>query len=173
LVNSQPKIVKFSVSLMFVVIFLATHLTVGAETTCPKDEVIAAVNKACSILETDGNQGLRKVKEIRFCRDNYIFANDFQDVSLFDHPGIGIQYLFEINNNRGQSNTVIQNDFKNTAKIKQITNKSKIFYSGMGWVKYRWGKNEKYGTGEAYIRGCLMGGENVYVGAAINYIESK
>jgi signal transduction histidine kinase len=46
------------------------------------------------------------------------------------------------------------------------------YFNGAGWVNYRWPKpGEKTFSGKtSYIKGCLMGTENVYVGAGI-YVQ--
>jgi hypothetical protein len=163
--------------ILFLLLSCLTHIvpvwriSCAAENACSAEEVMNAVNSACTILESEGERGLKKVRGLKFCGDNYVFVNNFQNISLFDHPGIGMEYLFIVTPDKEQTGIIKTNDFINAARQEQRIMDGRTLYTGTGWVHYLWGDNEKNGTGDAFIRGCLMDRDNVYVGAAINTIE--
>ena len=60
-------------------------------------------------------------------------------------------------------------DFTEVTKSAQSSKGGQTFFNGSGWVEYRWPKpgEKKFSPKLSYIKGCLMGDENVYVGAGI------
>ncbi len=135
--------------------------------TCSKDEVIKAVDQAVEILETEGEAGLEKVGKILFCNDNYVFVNDFSGKTLM-HPKAHLigKVLIGLKDDTGKRFFA---DFTKMAQTGKTEVNGKVIYNGKGWVSYRWPKpgEKSFSPKISYIRGCMMGDENVYVGAGI------
>ena len=58
-------------------------------------------------------------------------------------------------------------EFHEVVKSTQTTRAGQTYYDGSGWVQYRWPKpgEEVFSPKITYVKGCLMGDKNVYVGA--------
>ena len=132
-----------------------------------KDDVIKAVDEAVAILEKDGNAGLEKVGKIRFGDGNYVFVNDLNGKTLMHiKPHLIGKVLIGLKDDTGKRFFA---DFTKVAKSSQTTVNGMTVYNGSGWVSYRWPLpgEKKFSPKISYIKGCLMGNENVYVGAGI------
>jgi cytochrome c len=147
--------------------FLLAQTAVWAQEPCSKEAVKTAVDQAVDILEKEGPAGLEKVGAMRFCGGNYVFVNDLKGKTLMHIKTALIgKVLIGLKDDTGKRFFA---DFTETAKSSQATRDGNTFYNGMGWVEYRWPKpgEKTFSPKLSYIRGCLMGGENVYVGAGI------
>lgn len=148
----------------------AMHITVHAQEPCGKEEVKTAVEQAVGILEQEGPAGLEKVGEIRFCGDNYVFVNDLKGKTRMHIKSSLIgKVLIALKDDTGKRFFA---DFTQVAKQSQHTTDGTTYYNGGGWVDYRWPKpgDQTFSPKTSYIKGCLMGVENVYVGAGI-YVD--
>lgn len=137
---------------------------------CSKDEVKAAVDNAVQILEQEGDAGLQKVGAIRFCEDNYVFVNDMKGKTLMHvKPELIGKVLIGLKDDTGKRFFA---DFTEIAKASQASKNDVAYANGSGWVDYRWPKpgEQAFSQKTSYVRGCLMGSENVYAGAGI-YVE--
>ncbi|RJQ75555.1 MAG: hypothetical protein C4519_15555 [Desulfobacteraceae bacterium] len=150
----------------FVVVFLM-QLTAWAGEPCGKEAVIKAVEQAVAILEKEGPAGLEKVGQIRFCGDNYVFVNDLKGKTLMHANGqlIG-KILIALKDDTGKRFFA---DFTEVAQKSQATHNGQSYFNGCDWVAYRWPKpgQQSFSPKESYVKGCLMGDTNVYVGAGI------
>jgi len=147
-----------------VVLFSSTVFAGGA---CTKDVVVKAVEEAVAILEKEGKAGLGKVGKIRFCGGNYVFVNDFDGKTLMHiAPHLIGKVLIALKDDTGKRFFA---DFTKMAQNSQTTGNGTTYYNGGGWVPYRWPKpgEKTFSPKISYIKGCLMGKENVYVGAGI------
>ena len=139
--------------------------TLFAGDSCTKEEVVKAVEEAVAILEKKDKSGLEKVRELRFCNGNYIFVNDFEARTLMHlKPHLIGKVLIALKDDTGKRFFM---DFTKTAQNSQATQNGKTYYNGSGWVSYRWPKpgEKSFSPKVTYIKGCLMGDKNVYVGA--------
>lgn len=133
-----------------------------------KEDVMKAVDKAVAIIETQGEAGLARVGKIRFGNNNYVFVNDFSGFNLMHIKRYFVgKDLSEITDDTGKH---FFRDFCEVAKRSQAIRNGIAYYNGSGWVRYRWPKEgeDVYSPKTTYIRGCLMGSRNVYVGAGIH-----
>ncbi|MBW1800269.1 MAG: cache domain-containing protein [Deltaproteobacteria bacterium] len=125
------------------------------------------MSEAVAILEKEGRAGLEKVGKMRFCNGNYVFVNDFSGKTLMHIKShlIG-KVLIGLKDDTGKRFFM---DFTKTAQSDKTTLKNVSYYNGEGWVSYRWPKpgEKTFSPKVSYIKGCLMDGENVYVGAGI------
>jgi methyl-accepting chemotaxis protein len=156
------------VSLLFVVFSIMVFLPPAlADDGCSRDDVTKAVDEAVQILETQGADGLQQVGDMRFCGDNYVFVNNLKGKTLMHAKASLIgKVLIGLKDDQGKRFFA---DFTEVTKKSQGTNDGASYYNGAGWVEYRWPKpgEKTFSPKLSYIRGCLMGGENVYVGAGI------
>ncbi|MBF0235965.1 MAG: cache domain-containing protein [Desulfamplus sp.] len=138
-----------------------------AEENCSKEEVVKAVDQAVDILEKEGSAGLEKIGELRFCGDNYLFVNDFSGKTLM-HPKSHLigKVLIGLKDDTGKRFFA---DFTEMAKSSEAEVNGTTIFNGKGWVSYRWPKpgEKEFSPKLSYIRGCMMGEENIYVGAGI------
>lgn len=139
----------------------------NAEDVCTKAMIVAAVDEAVSILEKEGKNGLHKVGEISIGDGVSLFVNDLNGYVLVHENQllIGIN-LIGLEDDTGRR---FYEDFIETTKSHQTTKEAITYYDGKGWVSYRWpkpGKKDFYQK-ITYVRGCLVDGANVYVGAGI------
>jgi methyl-accepting chemotaxis protein len=144
--------------------------TVWAGGSCDKEAVVAAVNQAVTILEQEGPAGLEKVGALRFCDGNYIFVNDLKGKTLMHIKSALIgKVLIGLKDDTGKRFFA---DFTEVAKSSQATRNGVTYFNGGGWVEYRWPKpgEKTFSPKLSYIKGCLMGDRNVYVGAGI-YVQ--
>ncbi len=158
------KLIYFS-TVVLAVMLLSSYLLAGS--ACNKEEVVNAVDEAVAVLESEGSAGLEKVGKIRFCGDNYIFVNDLKGKTLMHiQPHLIGKVLISLKDDTGKRFFA---DFTKMAQSSQTTKGSMDYYNGSGWVSYRWPKpgEKAFSPKLSYIRGCLMGDENVYVGAGI------
>lgn len=135
---------------------------------CTKDDVMQIVNQAASILEQEGEAGLAKVGELRFCGDNYVFVNTMDGVTVMHiHEHLIGRNLLHLRDDTGKH---FFSDFADTARTQTSERDGKEYYSGTGWVRYRWPRpgEQEFTPKVTYIRGVLMGDVNVYVGAGID-----
>jgi methyl-accepting chemotaxis protein len=139
-----------------------------AEDVCTQEKVVQAVDEAVAILEEEGDAGLEKVGQIRFCNDNYVFVNDLKGKTLMHiKPHLVGKVLISLKDDTGKR------FFAEFTKVAKQSKADKIkgakYYNGKGWVEYRWPKpgQEAFSPKVSYIRACLMGATNVYVGAGI------
>lgn len=151
------------------IIFSISLLTsfVSAESVCEKQLVVDAVQQGVSILEQEGAAGLQKVKEIRFCGDNYLFVNDLKGKTLMHvQPQLIGKVLIGLKDDTGKRFFA---DFTEVVKKDQTTKNNISYFNGKGWIAYRWPKpgQTAFSNKESFVHGCLMDGENVYVGAGI------
>jgi signal transduction histidine kinase len=138
-----------------------------AEEPCTKEAVVAAVEQAVKILEQEGPAGLEKVGALRFCGGNYVFVNDLKGKTLMHiKPELIGKVLIGLKDDTGKRFFA---DFTEATKTSQATRDSVTYFNGAGWVDYRWPKpgEQTFSAKSSYIKGCLMGNENVYVGAGI------
>ena len=149
----------------FTLVLFSSTLYAGGP--CTKDDVIKAVEEAVSILAKEGQAGLEKVGKIRFCDGNYAFVNDFSGKTLMHIKShlIG-KVLIGLKDDTGKRFFA---DFTKKAQSSETTQGGKTYHNGSGWVSYRWPKpgEKTFAPKVSYIEGCLMGTENVYVGAGI------
>ncbi len=146
---------------------LSVHSSLYAESPCEKEVVVQAVEQAVSILEAEGTAGLEKIKEIRFCGNNYVFVNDMRGKTLMHvKPQLIGKVLIGLKDDTGKRFFA---DFSEVAKNSQTTQNGQSYYTGRGWVSYRWPKpgEKEFSPKESYIQGCRMDEKNVYVGAGI------
>ena len=151
--------------MIFAVLVFASPLM--AESACTKEDVVKAVDEAVAILENEGRAGLERVGQIRFCTDNYVFVNDFNGKTLMHiMPHLIDKVLIALKDDTGKRFFA---DFTKMAQSSQTNKDGKTYYNGSGWVSYRWPKpgKKEFSPKISYIRGCLMGDENVYIGAGI------
>ena len=160
-----------SLAIIMALVFISiTHVAAFAEESCNKEAVVQAVDQAVSILEQEGAAGLEKVGAIRFCENNYVFVNNLKGKTLMHiKPKLIGKVLIGLKDDTGKRFFA---DFTEATKTSQATQNGTTYYNGSGWVDYRWPKpGDKVSSPKtSYIKGCLMGGENVYVGAGI-YLE--
>lgn len=138
-----------------------------AEENCSREAVTNAINEAVQILETQGAAGLEAVGELSFCGDNYVFVNDLKGKTLMHVKRTLIgKVLIGLKDDTGKRFFA---DFSQVAKSSQTDKSGVSYYNGSGWVEYRWPKpgQKEFSPKQTYIKGCLMDGENVYVGAGI------
>jgi methyl-accepting chemotaxis protein len=161
---------KFVLLICALALWLGMQMPVFAQDTCSKDEVSQAVDQAVQILEQEGPAGLEKVGAIRFCGDNYVFVNDLKGKTLM-HIKAGLigKVLIGLKDDTGKRFFA---DFTEAAKASQAEKNGVSYFNGSGWVDYRWPKpgGDAFYPKTSYIKGCLMGSQNVYVGAGI-YVE--
>jgi len=135
-----------------------------AQSACTKEDVVKSVDEAVAILEKEGEAGLAKVGAIRFCGDNYLFVNDLNAKTLMHAQAhlIG-KVLIGLKDDTGK---MFFSDFTNTVKSAEATKDGKTYFGGSGWVSYRWPKpgEKAFSPKVTFVKGCMMGGENVYVG---------
>ena len=159
------KQIGLGVLVVFLIGFLS--IPVGAADVDLKQDVVKAVEKAVTILEQKGPAGLAEVSQIRFGDGNYVFVNDLNGKTLMHIKShlIG-KVLIGLKDDTGKRFFA---DFTKVAKSEQKTRNGKVYYAGKGWTSYRWPKpGEKvFSPKVSYIQGCLMGDENVYVGAGL------
>jgi methyl-accepting chemotaxis protein len=138
-----------------------------ADGACGKEAVKAAVEQAVTILEQEGPAGLEKVGAMRFCGGNYVFVNDLKGRTLMHikHELIG-KVLIGLKDDTGKRFFA---DFTEAAKTSQAAKDGVSYFNGAGWVDYHWPKpgEKTFSPKTSYIKGCLMGNQNVYVGAGI------
>jgi methyl-accepting chemotaxis protein len=150
------------------VLLLALQTSVQAEDACNKDEVVKAVDQAVQILEQEGEAGLQKVGALRFCGSNYLFVNDLKGKTLMHvKPDLIGKVLIGLKDDTGKRFFA---DFTEITKSGQATKNGVTYFNGAGWVDYRWpkpGDQQTFYPKSSYIKGCLMGTENVYIGAGI------
>ena len=153
------------VAVMWVMLIFSPMLFAGGPEA--KDEVVKAVEQAVTILEKEGRGGLEKVGQIRFGGDNYVFVNDLNGKTLMHiKPHLIGKVLIGLKDDTGKRFFA---DFTKVAEGSQTTLNGKSYYNGSGWASYRWPKpgEKAFSPKLSYIKGCLMDGENVYVGAGI------
>lgn len=130
-----------------------------------KEEVVSVVNRAVAILEEEGEAGLEKVGELRFDGDNYVFVNDLNAVTLMHIKKqlIG-KNLIALKDDTGKRFFA---EFHDVVKGSESEKNGITYFNGSGWVNYRWPKpgEEAFSPKITYVKGCLMGDKNVYVGA--------
>ena len=134
---------------------------------CSRDDVVDAVEKAVGILEAHGAEGLHEVGNIRFCGDNYVFVNDLKGKTLMHAKKTLIgKVLIGLKDDKGKRFFA---DFSEVAKSSRQDRNGTSFFNGSGWVEYRWPKPgaKKFSPKLSFIKGCMMGDDNVYVGAGI------
>jgi methyl-accepting chemotaxis protein len=148
-------------------LLLMVQAPTHAQEACSKDDVVKAVNQAVQILEKEGAAGLEKVGALRFCGENYLFVNDLKGKTLMHVKAelIG-KVLIALKDDTGKRFFA---DFTEVAKSSQATQNGTAYFNGSGWVDYRWPKpgDPAFHPKSSYVKGCLMGQENVYVGAGI------
>jgi signal transduction histidine kinase len=96
---------------------------------------------------------------------NYVFVNDFEARTLMHiKPHLIGKVLIALKDDTGKRFFM---DFTKKAQSSQATKNGKTYYNGSGWVSYRWPKpgEKSFSPKVTYIKGCLMGDKNVYVGA--------
>jgi len=161
----MKKTLCFMMAVFTVVLFSSTLFAGGP---CSKDDVIKAVDQAVAVLEKEGKSGLEKVGKIRFCDGNYVFVNDFSGKTLMHiKPHLIGKVLIGLKDDTGKRFFA---DFTKKSQSSQTTKDDKTYYNGSGWVSYRWtkpGDKKTFYPKVSYIKGCLMGKDNVYVGAGI------
>jgi len=144
-------------------IFCASPLWAGD--TCSEEVVTKTVEEAAAMLEAEGETALEKIGKIRFCDDNYLFVNDLKGKTLMHIKShlIG-KVLIGLKDDMGKRFFA---EFTQTVKGNQASKNGTDYYNGSGWVKYRWPKpgEKAFSPKVSYVRGCLMGQTNVYVGA--------
>ena len=149
------------------VFLIFSTLTAFAADTCAREDVIKIVDEAVSVLENEGEAGLEKVGQLRFCGENYAFVNDFSGKTLMHiKPHLIGKVLIGLKDDTGKRFFA---DFTKMSKSSQEASNGQTVYNGSGWVSYRWPKpgEKKFSPKVSYIRGCLMSDKNVYVGAGI------
>ena len=160
-----------SVTVVGVLLFSMFAATMaGAQEACGKEAVQAAVDEAVRILEQEGPAGLEKVGAMRFCDGNYVFVNDLKGKTLMHiKPELIGKVLIGLKDDTGKRFFA---DFTEATKTGQATRDGIAYYNGAGWVDYRWPKpgEKTFSAKTSYVKGCLMGNENVYVGAGI-YVQ--
>jgi methyl-accepting chemotaxis protein len=156
---------KKAVLVMALVIVAASFASgAWAQGACSKEEVMKQVDQAVAVLEKEGEAGLPKVGEMRFCGDNYLFVNDLNAKTLMHaQPHLIGKVLIGLKDDTGK---MFFSDFTSTVKIGEATKDGKTYFGGSGWVSYRWPKpgEKAFSPKVTFVKGCLMGGENVYVG---------
>jgi methyl-accepting chemotaxis protein len=133
--------------------------------TCNENAITKAVDEAVSILEKEGEAGLEKVGGIRFCDNNYVFVNDLKGKTLMHiQPHLIGKVLISLKDDTGKRFFA---EFTEVAQKSQANRNGNTHFNGSGWVKYRWPKpgEKDMSPKVSYIKGCLMGQTNVYVGA--------
>ncbi len=159
------KSISYSALVIFAIMLTAT--TIFAESPCTRDDVLKVIEKAVSILEKKQAKGLQEVGKLRFCGNNYVFVNDFKGRTLMHiRKHLIGKVLLGLKDDTGK---LFFADFTRAAKSSQISHNGIDYYDGSGWVRYRWPKPgaNSFSPKSAYIKGLLMGQENVYVGAGI------
>lgn len=155
------------ISFMLIVACVFFTSNLWAEAPCSRADVETAVNEAVATLETDGQAGLAKVGAMSFCGENYVFVNDLDGKTLMHKMShlIG-KVLIGLKDDKGKRFFA---DFTKAAQSSQKTLDGKAVYTGSGWVSYRWPKpgEKTFSPKVTYIKACMMGDENVYVGAGI------
>ena len=157
------------ITCLMMIVFAALIFTVSvfAGDTCSREKVTAAIEEAVAILEKEGVAGLEKVGKIRFCDGNYVFVNDFNAKTIMHIKShlIG-KVLVALKDDTGKRFFA---DFTKMAKSSQTTKDGKTCYNGSGWVSYRWPKpgEKSFSPKVTFIKGCMMGDKNVYVGAGL------
>ena len=152
------------------VCFFIGQSMASADESCSKEAVKAAVEQAVQILEQEGPAGLEKVGALRFCGSNYVFVNDLKGKTLMHiKPELIGKVLIGLKDDTGKRFFA---DFTEAAKASQSAQAGVSYFNGAGWVDYRWPKpgEKTFSDKTSYIKACLMGTENVYVGAGI-YVQ--
>lgn len=158
---------QIMISFLLLVLFVFSSSSLWAEPSCSKADVENAVNQAVAILEKDGPAGLSTVGTLGFCGENYVFVNDLEGKTLMHKMThlIG-KVLIGLKDDTGKRFFA---DFTKAAQASQETKDGKTVYTGSGWVSYRWPKpgEKTFSPKVTYIKACMMGDKNVYVGAGI------
>jgi signal transduction histidine kinase len=159
---------KKQIVFIFSMIGLLVVSGIGRELkACTKEQVVEAVNEAATLLETKGEAGLANVGKLRFCDGNYVFVNDFKGINLMHiRTHLIGKKLSGLRDDKGKRFFV---EFATMAKTSMNSKMGERYYNGTGWVEYRWPKpgEKTFSPKLTYIRGCLMGKKNVYLGAGI------
>ncbi|NCC50017.1 MAG: hypothetical protein EOM20_02255 [Spartobacteria bacterium] len=148
--------------LILAVLFLSVCVT---GYTDQKQDVIDAVDQAVSILEEKGEAGLEEVGAIRFDDGNYVFVNDLEANTLMHiKPHLIGKNLVALKDDTGKRFFA---EFTKMVQTGETEKGGVTYYNGSGWVDYRWPKpdEKEFSEKETYVKGCLMGDKNVYVGA--------
>ena len=158
---------RTSVFLIALLALVQVSSSLSAQETCTRDDVVKAVDEAVAILETEGTPGLEKVGKILFCGDNYVFVNDLSGKTLMHiKPHLIGKVLIGLKDDTGKRFFA---DFTKIAQSSETTKNGTTYFNGSGWASYRWPKpgEKTFSPKVSYIKGCLMGNENVYVGSGI------
>ncbi len=150
---------------MFAVVLFSSPVFSGDP--CTRETVVQAVDNAVAILQAEGAAGLEKVGKLRFCEGNYVFVNDFSGKTLMHIKShlIG-KVLIGLKDDKGKRFFA---DFTKMAQSANANTNDGKYYNGKGWVTYRWPRpgEKTFSPKVSYVKGCLMGNQNVYVGAGI------
>ncbi len=105
---------------------------------CSKEEAIAAVNKACSIINEKGNDSLKDIAKFRFCGSNYVWIQDTDPkiadgkspIKMVQHPVQRRLDGGDLTQHKDEDGVFLFIEFDKMAK----QNKDG------GWVDYKWKK---------------------------------
>jgi len=150
------------VLVVFSLVLFSSTLYAGGP--CSRDNVVQVINEAVATLEKAGQAGLEKVGKIRFCDGNYVFVNDFGGKTLMHiKPHLIGKVLISLKDDTGKR------FFADFTKMAKSAKANAGYYNGSGWVTYRWPKpgEKTFSPKVSYVKACMMGNKNVYVGAGI------
>lgn len=156
----------------FVVIGCLAAMPAAAK--CPIGQAKATVEKSIKILAAKGPAGLAEVKALRFCgTEGYVFILNTTGVMLLHpiKPHLEKKNLVAIKDDKGKKFFV---EFIAAAKKATSKIKGKTFYTGAGWISYRWPMPGKKGWFDkcTYCQGGAMGDVSVVACAGI-YAKCK
>ena len=152
--------------MVFVFAFvLVIALASGAWAKCARGDAKAAVLKAAAILKAKGKAGFADVRKLRYCgKEGYVWINDFKAVMLMHpiKPHLEKKNLAGIKDDKGKKFFV---EFITVAKGATTTIKGKKYFTGEGWVGYRWPKPGAKGWFDkcSYVKGIVVGTDNLIV----------
>ncbi len=148
---------------------LALILAAGqASARCTRRQARRAVEQMARLLTREGPDALKVVRAFRFCRNNYVWVFTPKAVLLVNPtlPRLEGHNVFHLKDDRGKQFYVY---FLKAGKSAKKTVNGQVFYTGSGWVGYRWRRigGRLFQAKCSYIKGVIMGDRNVFLGAGV------
>jgi signal transduction histidine kinase len=135
---------------------------------CTRAEARRAVEHMAGLLTREGPAGLRIVRAFRFCRNNYVWVFTPKAVLLVNPTLTSLEgrNVLDLKDDKGKQFYIY---FLKAGKSAKKTVNGKVFYTGSGWVGYRWRRigHRKFQPKCSYIKGVIMGDRNVFLGAGV------
>jgi signal transduction histidine kinase len=156
---------RIPIGLLTLILVLAAG---AASARCTRDQARRAVEHMAGLLTREGPAALRIVRAFRFCRNNYVWVFTPQAVLLVNPtlPQLEGRDVLDLKDDQGKQFYVY---FLKAGKSARKTVGDKVYYVGSGWVGYRWRRigGRAFLPKCGYIKGVIMGGRNVFLGAGV------